>query len=190
LRLVARDSLVATPWKNGGGVTRQIACFPEGSDIGSFEWRISTAEVAQDGPFSRFEGVDRRLYILEGAGLALRRGARTERLLAGEHLDFPGEAEVYGSLIGGAVTDLNIMVRRARQRMHVEPAAIDGTRVLDVPWPGAALFVVSGAVHAKGFAAPARRHDTLLAGPGDGSFTVSGRAALLLIGFEPVGRGG
>jgi environmental stress-induced protein Ves len=188
LRLVPRASLVAMPWKNGGGVTRQIACFPPDSDIGSFAWRISTAEVTADGAFSRFDGIDRRLYILDGAGLALRMGAKTRRVLTGEHIDFPGEEEVHGALIDGPVADLNIMVRRERQRMHVEPVTVDGGRVLDMPWPAAAVFVMSGALQASGFTA--RRHDTLVSDDGDAALTVEGRAEVLLIGFEPARRSG
>ena len=71
MRLIAFSHLVATPWKNGGGVTRQIAIDPPGSGLDDFGWRLSTAEVAQDGPFSRFDGVDRQLHILAGEGLDL-----------------------------------------------------------------------------------------------------------------------
>ena len=187
MRLVPRDSLVAVPWKNGGGVTRQIACFPADSDIAHFDWRISTAEVAQDGPFSRFDGIDRRLYILDGAGLELRFGSGgTSRLLPGAHLDFPGEAEVQGALIDGPVTDLNIMVRRARQRMHVESVVIAGAREIAVPWAMTALFVMNGTLRVEGSAITAKRHDTLLSEPGESRFAVDGRAELLLIGFAPV----
>ena len=92
MRLIPFDSLTPAPWKNGGGVTRQIACFPTGSSLSDFDWRLSMAEVAQDGPFSCFEGVDRRLCILAGAGLDLRLAGGTQRLRQGEHLDFKGEA--------------------------------------------------------------------------------------------------
>jgi len=33
------------PWKNGGGETAEIACFPEGAGFDGFGWRISTARV-------------------------------------------------------------------------------------------------------------------------------------------------
>ena len=81
MRLIAFSQLVATPWKNGGGVTRQIAIDPPGSGLDDCGWRLSTAEVAQDGPFSRFDGVDRQLHILAGEGLDLRFADGTQRII-------------------------------------------------------------------------------------------------------------
>ena len=187
MRLVAFDSLIPVPWKNGGGITRQVAVSPAGSDMGNFDWRISTAEVAQDGPFSRFEGIDRRLWILDGAGLDLRFGSGEHtRLLAGGALAFPGEAEVHGALVGGPVTDLNVMVRRGRQRAHVEELHIDGTTRFDKRWPVSALFVREGRVTAgNGSPLTAGRHDTLLLERNSpAAVTLNGRAELLLVDFE------
>jgi len=183
VRLVRYESLVATPWKNGGGVTRQIAVAPPGGDAGSFDWRISSAEVATDGPFSRFEGIDRRLYILDGAGLDLRFDAGTRRLRLGEHTDFAGEAAVFGALLGGPVTDLNIMVRRDRYRMRAERMSVNGEARIDHGWGTAALFVLEGALDLT--AGVARRFDTVLL-DGKQPLTVSGSAELLLIGLAPV----
>lgn len=190
MRLVTRDSLVPVPWKNGGGVTRQIAIFPPGSDMNSFDWRISTAEVAQDGPFSRFEGIDRRLYILDGAGLELRFGGGTRSTLRpGDHLDFAGEADVHGALLQGPVTDLNIMVRRDRLRACFAQVAIDGAELIDPPWTIAALFVLDGSIVLGDGAAPeAHRHDTVLfdTSPPAG-INARGTATLLLAGFAARG---
>lgn len=51
--------LPATAWKNGGGVSREMACAPEGSD--PFDWRVSVATIEADGPFSRFNGIGRTI---------------------------------------------------------------------------------------------------------------------------------
>ena len=184
MQIIRREELVATPWKNGGGVTRQIACFPPGSDISDFDWRISTAEVAQDGAFSRFDGIDRRLHVLEGAGLELRFGGQGARQVrAGEHIAFAGEAEVFGALIDGPVTDLNIMVRRGRMRMRAEAISINGPTGIQHGWGTAALFVLDGELSVMN--GVARRHDTVLL-DGTQAVTVSGSAELLLIGLAPV----
>ncbi|MFN9927385.1 MAG: HutD family protein, partial [Phenylobacterium sp.] len=58
--LRAADRL-AVPWKNGGGITRELAVWPPGASFDDFVWRVSMAEVHQDGPFSSFPGVDRIL---------------------------------------------------------------------------------------------------------------------------------
>ena len=58
---ILRDVLrPVTPWKNGGGLTREVAAFPANASMADFDWRISIADVAAAGPFSRFENVDRK----------------------------------------------------------------------------------------------------------------------------------
>ena len=65
LILRARER-VAVPWKNGGGVTRTVAVHPPGSDLKTFDWRVSIAEVRSSGPFSVFSGVERHMAVLSG----------------------------------------------------------------------------------------------------------------------------
>ncbi len=71
MRLLAATDRIARPWKNGGGVTFDVLSFPENATLDTFAWRISIAEVASDGPFSRFEGIDRSTAILRGEGFRL-----------------------------------------------------------------------------------------------------------------------
>jgi len=59
------------PWKNGGGTTREVCAFPPGATLDGFDWRLSMATVAKDGPFSAFPGIDRVLIVLAGGGLDL-----------------------------------------------------------------------------------------------------------------------
>ena len=60
------------PWKNGGGSTQELACWPPGADMNSFEWRGSLATVDRPGPFSAFPAIDRQIMLLGGDGLHLR----------------------------------------------------------------------------------------------------------------------
>lgn len=108
------------PWKNGGGITSEIAVYPEGSKIENFGWRISTALVEAAGPFSMFEGVDRILTVLEGK-LALRFAADNSEVIlgCGQSLAFAGDVEVKGIPLSGPVRDLNVMVRRSEWRAEV-----------------------------------------------------------------------
>ncbi|WP_042340078.1 HutD/Ves family protein [Paraburkholderia ferrariae] len=131
--LLRGADLVASPWKNGGGVTREIAAAPiagciaggiagaaAGTALDTFAWRVSVADVAQAGPFSRFEGVDRTLVLLEGAGMMLDEAgptARTHALTA--PLDvarFAGETALTARLVDGPTRDFNLMVRRGAAR--------------------------------------------------------------------------
>ena len=63
----------ATPWKNGGGVTRQIATGGGAEGGADWDWRVSLAEVSEDGPFSIFPQTDRVIAVIEGAGMDLLR---------------------------------------------------------------------------------------------------------------------
>lgn len=108
------------PWKNGGGTTTEIAAHPAGAGIDEFLWRVSMAQVESDGPFSMFDGIDRTLSILDGDGIRLTvDGETTELTLASVPFPFAGDASASATLIGGPVTDLNVMTRRAALRHRV-----------------------------------------------------------------------
>jgi hypothetical protein len=48
-----------TSWKNSGGATWEVACSPGSDGLDRFDWRVSTARIERDGPFSMFPGIDR-----------------------------------------------------------------------------------------------------------------------------------
>jgi environmental stress-induced protein Ves len=113
VQLLRASDRVPTPWRNGGGITREIAVWPPGATLEEFDWRVSMAEVRETGPFSRFPGVDRVLTILQGT-LALTLEGRPAVQLTADSLQFhfPGDAACVGEPIGGPVLDLNVMIRR------------------------------------------------------------------------------
>jgi environmental stress-induced protein Ves len=98
------------PWKNGGGVTREMLRFPATGD--SFLWRVSIARVESSGPFSNFNGYQRTMVLLQGAGVRLRFAAGPDRLLReiGDLVEFDGALATECELLGGDCTDLNLMV--------------------------------------------------------------------------------
>ena len=136
MKVTRRHEAKAVPWKNGGGITHELAVFPEGADFGTFQWRLSVAEVSAEGMFSAFPGVDRSLTLLQGDGMTLDLGEGAVTLTPGSPpLAFPGEARVVSRLPGGPVLDFNVMTRRDVARHHVHlvqpPAALpDGTRAI------------------------------------------------------------
>ena len=115
IRLLKAADRAAIPWKNGGGVTRDVIVSPAGATLENFDWRISIAEIASDGPFSTFPGIDRQLAVLHGK-VALTLDGRPPVTLDPETpaLDFPGEAAVASQLVDGPSMDLNVMTRRGR----------------------------------------------------------------------------
>lgn len=115
------------PWKNGGGTTTELAIAPEAAGLERFLYRVSIAEVAADGPLSRFEGYDRHIMLLAGAGMTLECGANGMRTLSAvyEPRSFAGEWDVCGTLASGAVRDFNVIVDRARASSSLEVRLIE-----------------------------------------------------------------
>jgi environmental stress-induced protein Ves len=116
------------PWKNGGGETVEIAISPEGAMLSAFDWRVSMATVATDGPFSVFAGIDRTLSVLEGNGMSLVIDGMGPILMTqkSDPLAFPADVAVSASLADGPITDLNVMTRRGDLSHRVERVDIDG----------------------------------------------------------------
>jgi len=116
MRLMRAAEYRRMRWKNGLGETTEIAVHPEGATVDSFDWRISMARVDSDGPFSAFDGIDRTLSVLNGAGLRLVVDGATARVLTvgTEPYRFPGDRATHATLVDGSISDLNVMTRRTR----------------------------------------------------------------------------
>ncbi|CAO3439481.1 HutD/Ves family protein [Azospirillum endophyticum] len=101
------------PWKNGGGVTTELAVEP--MPDGRFLWRVSIADVVEPGPFSAFPGYDRLIAVVEGDGMRLSvDGAPpVERRRLDPAFAFPGEAPVWCEPTAGPIRDVNLMLDRA-----------------------------------------------------------------------------
>ncbi|WP_445503281.1 HutD/Ves family protein [Microvirga sp. G4-2] len=116
-RVIRQHDLVRVPWKNGGGTTAEVAAFPEGSSFETFGWRVSMADVASDGPFSVFPGIDRTLVVIEGNGIELDvEGIAYPLDEASPKLSFSGDDMTTGRLLSGPIRDLNVMTRRGQFR--------------------------------------------------------------------------
>jgi len=115
------SALPASPWKNGGGSTRTIAVFPPEAGFDDFDWRVSIADVASSGEFSRFPGVDRTILLLDGEGMLLHfDGGSVALTTLHEPLPFSGDDLVRSELINGSTRDFNVMTRRGRAKADVK----------------------------------------------------------------------
>ena len=136
----ALRSITPQPWKNGAGLTREIAVGPQGASAIDFDWRFSLAEVERDAPFSAFPGIDRCITLLSGAGMRLRSvGGELDhcldQLLVPFH--FSGDTPLSATLVDGPSSDFNVMTRRGAwtadvtvQRSAFEPVSADVTLLL------------------------------------------------------------
>jgi environmental stress-induced protein Ves len=115
MRILRSSERVASPWKNGGGITFEVASFPERSTLDTFGWRISIAQVQRGGPFSAFPGVDRQLAVLEGR-LSLAVAGRSVIELSEDSpvIHFSGDVATDARPLSARVTDLNVMTRRGQ----------------------------------------------------------------------------
>ena len=138
LRIIRSADYPTRPWKNGGGTTRDIAVSPPGASLDDFVWRLSLAQVDRDGPFSRFDNIDRTLVLLSGA-MALHEQSRRIDLVRHQSVMFEGERAIEATVAGGATLDFNVMTRRGRARhvvrcesfsKHISVAAAAGKTIV------------------------------------------------------------
>jgi uncharacterized protein len=107
-RIVSPDELPPQPWKNGGGVTREIVRWP---DIRDYEIRISLAEVRDAAPFSRFPGYRRWSFLAGDAPIALDIGGVAHELVAlGDHVEVAGDVAIACERPAAPTRLLNLLV--------------------------------------------------------------------------------
>lgn len=133
-RLLGPADYRVMPWKNGKGQTTEIAIHPAWADIkeAPFDWRVSLADVPEDGDFSPFPGYDRSIVLASGKGMELSFDrAPTVRL------ETPGAAELFSGdwrtrcrLLDGPVQDFNVMTARGRYD-HACDVVRGGSREFD-----------------------------------------------------------
>ncbi|MCV2868067.1 HutD family protein [Defluviimonas sp. WL0002] len=117
MRIFSPDDFDTQPWKNGGGVTHEIAREDQG---GALLWRLSIAEVKTDGPFSFFPGLARVLTVIEGAGLYLETPEGRIEALPLTPVAFSGDTAVTSRMIDGPVRDFNVIYDPAWLSVHVD----------------------------------------------------------------------
>lgn len=108
---------IAMPWSNGSGITYEVLRSPESGD---FDWRISLADIDDDGPFSVLNGIDRWIVLLEGDHIILASDEGDHRVEEHVPYAFPGELAVDCTLGAGPARDLSIMTRRGLIESWVE----------------------------------------------------------------------
>jgi environmental stress-induced protein Ves len=100
------------PWRNGGGVTLEIAREPARGE--EFAWRLSLAQVEGSCDFSPYPGYRRAIVLVDGEALRLRfRGHGGHSLSpTNRGTRFDGDWKTRCVLPRGACTDLSLIVRK------------------------------------------------------------------------------
>jgi hypothetical protein len=149
IQLIRYQDCPSTPWKNGGGSTKQLLISPINAELTEFDYRISIASISSNGPFSSFIGIDRQLVILEGEGVELSINShegtkQINDLGAGEKISgntdtteykrltpadspfcFAGETSITSQLLGSDVIDFNVMTKRGAFKAHTQKLSFD-----------------------------------------------------------------
>lgn len=116
MRRIPRSGFHTARWKNGGGLTHEIARLEDG---GALIWRISLAEVAANGPFSAFPGLTRVLTVIDGGGLDLESPEEVLSALPLMPVRFSGDTPIAARLRGGSCRDVNVIFDPGRVAARV-----------------------------------------------------------------------
>jgi environmental stress-induced protein Ves len=155
--LLQHQNYRRTPWKNGRGMTDDIAV-DEGS---APRWRLSLATIERTAPFSDFPGYDRTFIVAGGAGVVLRpQGGQPIALdRPGALYAFPGERPIVCVPRRGVTHALNVFALRDSVAADVTLCTVERHAMWSPAAGTSYVFVVAGALEvAEGLA---RRHDTL-----------------------------
>lgn len=144
LQCIPAASITPQAWRNGGGLTRELWVWPPASSQLDWQLRITLAEVAQDGPFSAFPGVQRHLVVVDGCGLSLRwslEGAWQDLVPGHLPVSFDGAQPPDCRLLRvkgqpARSTDLNLMLRGPRGRIQ----AMQAGQAMTLPTPQRGFF--------------------------------------------------
>ncbi len=146
------ESFRSKPWKNGGGVTLDIAdASRPGADPAGWEgmiWRLGRTAIVQPGPFSDLTGYERLQAVVVGSGLVLD-GTDGEIDLRQPFrpVRYDGGIPLVSRLENGPVEVVNLIADRLL-------CAID--LVVPVPGEGIALSAPTHILYAPGEAVQGR----------------------------------
>ncbi|MET3890137.1 environmental stress-induced protein Ves [Bosea sp. OAE506] len=170
------ETFRSKPWKNGGGVTLDIAdASRPGADPSGWEgmvWRLGRTAIVQPGPFSDLTGYERLQAVIVGSGLVLE-GASGEIDLRQPFMPvhYDGGLPLVSRLENGPVEVVNLIVDRAL-------CSAD----LTVPELGATV-ALAPAIHilyAPGEAVTARCGGEAIAVPGGHALRIDAEASVSL----------
>jgi environmental stress-induced protein Ves len=108
---------VTTPWRNGGGVTVDIAVVTgKDGDI----WRFGRTPIVAPGPFSDYRGFDRVQVLVAGSGLVLKTpDGEIDVREPFRPVRFAGETPIVSRLESGPVEVVNLIGNRSKVRIDI-----------------------------------------------------------------------
>lgn len=142
MRLIRGTALVAVPWRNGHGLSRELHA--QRAPDGALLWQASLADLERDAPFSAYPGIDRVFVPLGGAVALAIAGDAFHPCRALVPVAFAGEAATRAR-VAAPGRALNLFAARAHRRIAAEILGLDPGACAGVA-RAALLYVAAGVV--------------------------------------------
>ena len=192
MQIIRFAELKAEPWRNGGGVTRQLASRPsaaggEDGQDGRWDWRVSIADVTRAGDFSPFPGMERLLTVIEGDLLLLTIGGAEHPVEKYRPFRFDGGAATAGALPTGDIRNLNVITRAGAYKAYTSIIELSKKRSKPL-WDGQLGVLLQGqATVADASDEPVAldRYDAVM-GSDSSTPEILGRGFLAVVSIDPV----
>ncbi|WP_326672715.1 HutD family protein [Streptomyces canus] len=109
-----------------------------------FDWRVSVADVDEEGSFSAFPGIDRVITLVEGEGMVLTVDGTRHAVGPLSPFAFSGDAATDCRLEAGAVRNVNVMTRRNRATATVRIVTVSAAGEAEMACaPGETLLALA-----------------------------------------------
>lgn len=82
-------------------------------------WRLSTADITHDAPFSVFDGVTREFCVASGNGVVLTIDGVAHECGPRSIVTFDGGSSVLAAVIDGPTKDINLMLKNGSPTLHL-----------------------------------------------------------------------
>ena len=147
IRIIPKSTLVEGRWRNGQGVSWEIASFKQ-DGTADFSWRFAKARIDNDVPFSIYPGMDRIFMMIEGGGMDLEfEGGRVlqvhEKFVPHE---FSCDVPLVCKLLDGPSLDLNWVVARDQFEAECDVLSCHGLREINFYKNTTLVFALEGLV--------------------------------------------
>jgi len=190
MEIIRFSSIRPEPWRNGGGVTREIARHPRAgtSPDGSWDWRVSIAEVGSAGAFSPFPGMERVISVIDGELLVLTVDGVEHAMEKYRPFRFSGDASSSSKLPTGDIRDLNVIARRGVFKGYLSILELSRKRAHPVFEGQLAILLEGKATVSEGAEhepVELGRYDTVT-GSDERSPELLGRGFVAIVSVDPV----
>ena len=185
LRLIRQSEMASGPWRNGMGISWEIASHRE-QNAKEFSWRFAKARIDRDVPFSIYPGMDRVFMQISGNGLDLEfeGGQKIEVHQSNVPYAFACDIPLNCKLLDGPCFDLNLFTTRGVYEAQASVLKLSGMETLDLTGVDAVFFALEGSVvlSGQGGAVSLNKGDAAVASH-EQAINIAGHGASVFVGI-------